>query len=55
MNETLAKFMGLAVTALVIGGLVFGSLFLVIKNESSEYETHMNDNMNDVIQSEMTP
>ena len=54
MNMTLAKFMSLAATALVVAGLIFGAAVEMLKGEASENKTYIEDNMNSVIQSEMT-
>lgn len=46
--------MSLAITATVIAGLLFGVAVIMLKDESENYKTHMHDNMNGVIQNEMT-
>ena len=37
MNTTLSKFMSIAVTALVIAGLIFGVMVTTLKTESTDY------------------
>lgn len=41
MNTTLAKFLSLAVTAVIIGALVFGVAFKMITDEGTHYESEV--------------
>lgn len=53
MNTTLAKFMSLAVTAIVVAGLIFVAAIDLLKSEASENKNYIEENINTVIQSEM--
>lgn len=53
MNMALSTFMKIAITAIVIGALIFGLMIGTLKEESKEYKNHMKDNMNEVIKSEL--
>ncbi len=41
MNTTLAKFLSLAVTAVIIGGLIFGVAYTMITGEGTHYQTEI--------------
>ncbi len=41
MNTTLAKFLSLAVTAVIIGGLIFGVAYTMITAEANHYESEI--------------
>lgn len=43
MNTTLSKFMSIAITALVIVGLVFGVMVTTLKGEAAGYKTNVTD------------
>ncbi len=53
MKETLAVFMGIAITAIVIVALVFNKGTDTMQGETDKYQTHIEDNMDTLIQNEM--
>jgi len=56
MNTTIAKFMGLAITVIIIASLIFISMVNTLSSESEKYSTHIDDNMNEFIQTQsITP
>lgn len=53
MDMTLQKFMGLAITAVIIGALIFGAASMTLKGQATKHKDHLQTNMNEVIRSEM--
>lgn len=43
MNTALAKFMSVAVTAVIMVGLVFGVAYKMVQDKSDEHENHIYD------------
>lgn len=54
MNKTLSIFMGLAITAIIIVALVFNRGGDTMRTETDKYESHIESNVDKVIQNEMT-
>lgn len=54
MKTSLAIFMVLAFTAIIIVALVFNLGGDTMNGEANKYQKHIEDNMDTVIQSEMT-
>lgn len=55
MNTTLSKFMSIAITALVIAGLIFVVLTGTVKTETNAYNKNVTDQVAPIIPTTVTP
>lgn len=49
MKETLLSYMGIAFTVIIISALIFIVGYKMLENESDQYKTHIETNINDAI------